>query len=375
MVSVIKFCRTLRENFKSILGIVLIITISLLLVWNLLVKPKQLQSIINSCAKEQHSFSAQISLGEKSLVQQDTNPDKEAGIKAFARGDCSGAIDKFNLSLQVNRNDPEALIYLNNAKARQQVGRLTIGVSVPIGSNSNVAKEILRGLAQAQDEVNHHGGIDGGKLLQVAIANDDNNPTEAVERANEFGKDGSILAVVGHNASEVSTAAASTYNKYRLLMISPTSYSNNFNGFTNFFRTAPSVSLLANRLSNYAIKTASKTNFLICIDPTTIDANAFQEEFSKGIKAAGGKINSTKCDLSVKGSKADALIYKAINSGANALLLYPHVDRIDDAISFAKAAHERRLAIFGNPSLYTYKTLDKGKTNVNGMGTIYTLAS
>lgn len=365
-VSVIKFCITLRKNFKIILMFFLILIIFLLLVGKFLVIPNQSQEIRNSCAKEQHSFGVEISLGEKTLVRQDTYPDKEAGVKAFASGDCGGAMDKFKLSLKVNRNDPEALIYLNNAKARQQVGRLTIGVSVPIGSNSDVAKEILRGVAQAQDELNRRGGING-KLFQVVIANDDNNPFKGVQRADEFGKDSSILAVIGHNASEVSIAAASTYNQYGLVMISPTSYSKNFDGFSSFFRTAPSVSLLADRLSNYAIKTASKTNFLICIDSKTIDGKAFDEEFSKRIEAAGGKINSTNCGLSVKSLKADAIISQAISSGANALLLYPHVDRIDDAISFAKAAHQRRLAILGNPSLYTYKTLDKGKTNFNGM--------
>ena len=318
------------------------------------------------CANEQHSFSDKISLGEKILVQQDTNPDKKAGVQAFTKGECKTAIDKFNAYWKVNRNDPEALIYLNNAKARQQVDHLTIAVSVPIGSNQNVANEILRGVAQAQDEVNRNNGING-KLLQVAIANDNNDPTEAVQRANEFVKDASILAVVGHNASNASIAAAPVYQQNGLVLISPTSYAENFSGISSFFRTAPSVSLMANRLSAYAIQTFGKTNFLICLDSNTIDGKAFNDEFVKAIKKADGKINSTSCDLSVDGLKADAIISQAISSGANILFLYPYVDKIEKAIYFAKAANQRRLPIFGNPTLYTYETLQKGKGDVNGM--------
>ncbi|HBY75884.1 MAG TPA: ABC transporter substrate-binding protein, partial [Cyanobacteria bacterium UBA11148] len=50
-----------------------------------------------------------------------------------------------------------------------------IAVSVPMESNLNKAQEILRGVAQAQNEVNRNGGING-MLLKVAIANDENDP-------------------------------------------------------------------------------------------------------------------------------------------------------------------------------------------------------
>jgi branched-chain amino acid transport system substrate-binding protein len=63
---------------------------------------------------------------------------------------------------------------LNNATASNG-SSLKIAVSVPIGSNPNVAQEILRGVRQAQDEVNNSGGINGAKL-QVEIVNDDNSP-------------------------------------------------------------------------------------------------------------------------------------------------------------------------------------------------------
>src|ERR687885_143122 len=57
-----------------------------------------------------------ISLGNKILVTADTNPYKQAGVQAFAKGDFATAYSKFEASLQANRNDPEALIYYNTAK-------------------------------------------------------------------------------------------------------------------------------------------------------------------------------------------------------------------------------------------------------------------
>ncbi|MEH2334637.1 ABC transporter substrate-binding protein [Nostoc sp.] len=256
---------------------------------------------VNLCAKDPYILNDRISLGEEILSkQQDTNPDKEAGVKAFLEGNCQLAIDKFNLSRQTNPTDPETLIYLNNAKARQQAEHVKIAVSVPIGTNPNVAKEMLRGIAQAQDEVNKSGGING-KALEVAIANDNNDPSEAVQLASRFVKDASILAVVGHNFSNASISAAPVYQKGGLVMISPTSYAQNLTSIGNYiFRTAPSVKSIADNVSNYAIKIAGKTNFLICVDYQGMDNQSFNSEFVKAIKAAGGQINSTECDISAR---------------------------------------------------------------------------
>ena len=136
-------------------------------------------------------------------MSQNTNSDKEKGIKAFSNGKFDEAIKHLRNSLRKHKNDPEALIYLNNTIAEQNAAlntgqKLKIAVSVPISMESNVALEVLRGVAQAQSELNCtleeisraveqtqsnlncRGGIQG-KLLQIAIANDEDNPA-IVER-------------------------------------------------------------------------------------------------------------------------------------------------------------------------------------------------
>jgi branched-chain amino acid transport system substrate-binding protein len=104
-------------------------------------------------------------------------------VEAFAKGDLKEAIAKLQSSLQQNPNDPEARIYLNNAKIGNSKA-LKIAISVPIGSNLNIAQEILRGAAQAQDEVNNSGGINGIPL-KLVIADDRNKPEISAQVATD----------------------------------------------------------------------------------------------------------------------------------------------------------------------------------------------
>ena len=311
------------------------------------------------------STSTRVSNGEKILVTADTNPDKVAGVQAFAKGDFVTATAKFKTSLLKYRNDPESLIYLNNSQA-QNSKSLKIAVSVPIGGNLDVAKEILRGVAQAQDEVNRGGGING-KLLQVAIASDDNDPTQAQQVATQFVKDSSILAVVGHNSSNSSIAAAPIYQQGGLVMISPSSTAQNLSGIGSYiFRTVPSNGSFAERLASYTIKTARKTNIAVCTDSKSIDTQSFRDEFIKGIVAGGGKVNSTNCDIASANFDPNALISQFISSGADSLVLAPNVDRINKALELA-AANNGKLTLFASHTLYTFQTLQVGKADVNGM--------
>ncbi|QSJ17092.1 amino acid ABC transporter substrate-binding protein [Nostoc sp. UHCC 0702] len=311
------------------------------------------------------STQERISLGEKILVTANTNADKEAGVKAFAKGDFVNAANYFKASLLKDRNDPETLIYLNNSQGDNSK-YVKIVVSVPIGGNLDVAKEILRGVAQAQDRINRTESING-KLLQVAIASDDNDPTLAQQLATQFVKDPSILAVVGHNASNASITAAPVYQQGGLVMISPTSFAQNLSGIGSYiFRTIPSISAVAERLSSYMIKTARKTNIGICVDSKAIDNVSFKDELVKGILAAGGKVNLTNCDFSASNFNPNAVISQFISSGADSLVLAPHVDRINKALELA-AANQGKLTVFGSPTLYTFQTLQVGKADVNGM--------
>lgn len=308
-----------------------------------------------------------ISLGDKILFQ-DQNPsnEKKAGIQAFAAEKYEMAIAHFQKSLQNIANDPETRIYLQNTLAARHGKVLKIAVSVPIGSNPNVAREILQGVAQAQDEVNNKGGIQG-YFLQIEIANDDNNPDIARKIANYFVSHKQILAVIGHNASDASVAACEIYQKGQLVNISPTSFSLKLSGCGSYvFRTAPNLRFLADSVSHYAINVAGTKNLAICVDEKAIDNQSFRDEFTSSTIAGGGNIVNIHCDFSAPDFDPHKIIVDAIINGADGLFLAPHIDRISKALDLAKA-NQGQLKLFASTSLYTLQTLQQGKATVNDL--------
>lgn len=310
------------------------------------------------------AIATRISLGNQLLVTSQTTPDKLAGIEAFGKGDYVVAIRKFEASLKQTRNDPETVIYLNNATPSSG-SSLKIAVSVPIGSNPNVAQEILRGVAQAQSEVNKSGGINGAKL-QVQIINDDNDPGVVKEVAKTLTKDPTILAVIGHNSSNASLEAAPIYQQEKLVMVTPTSFANNLSGFGSYiFRTVPNISIMAAPLAEYVVKTG-KTNIAICYDSQAPDNISFKDEFVAALTAAGGKLVPTVCDFSVPSFNPESAIADAVSKGAQGLMLAPHIDRIDRAIFLART-NQGKLPLYGSTTMYTFQTLKDGQKSVDGL--------
>ena len=307
-----------------------------------------------------------LSIGEKLLIAADQNPIKQSAIQAFATGDYRNAITKYDASLQIQRNDPEAWIYQNNAKAIASNNFLKIAVSIPIGGNLNVAKEILRGVAQVQEEVNSHGGIKG-KLLQVAIVNDDNNPLTAKKMARHLSQDDKILGVVGHNSTEASVAAAPIYQKSGLVMISPTTVGSSLSGAGSYiFRTTPDTRSTADILARYTVESARKSKIAICFASDAKASQSFKDAFEWSIVQAGGKVIETNCDFSQANFNPVDVPTQAISSGADALLLAPSIYNVNQAISVVQA-NKKRLPLLGNQTMYSFETLQQGSADANGI--------
>lgn len=305
-----------------------------------------------------------ISLGEELLIEENATTEKKRGIEAFANGDKQKAIQYFKNSLLQHPNDPETVIYLNNAQVGEKAFK--IAAIAPIGSNLNVAQEILRGVAQAQNEMNQKGGING-KKLQVAIVDDKNDPEIAKQIAETLVKDPQILAVVGHNASNASLAAAPIYQQGKLVMVSPTSMANNLSGIGNYiFRTVPTTKVMAEALADYAVKTARKTKMAFCVDSQAPDNVSFKDEFLAAFVRHGAQITPTVCDLSAPNFNASTAVNEAINNGADSLLISSHIDRLEGAIELARA-NQGKLALFSTPTMYTFKTLQDGQQDVQGL--------
>jgi branched-chain amino acid transport system substrate-binding protein len=326
-----------------------------------------------------------LSLGGQTLIPANTNAEKQAGMKAFAAGDWATASQKLQAALQIQRDDPEAWIYLNNAKALNQASTaggktIQIGVSVPtggsfvpIGGNSapivssfDTAQEILRGVAQAQDEVNQRGGVNGA-LVQVMIANDSNDPAIAQQIARAFVQNDKILAVVGHVANEVSIAAAPIYQTGRLVMVSPTSQAKRLSNMGNYiFRTTPSARFVAGILARHNLKNLNAKKLAICFDSRAEISQTLKAEMISAITADRGSVSAINCDFAAADFDAPLIMRQILDDGADSLLLAASVDRFTGAIEMAQA-NRGRLPMLGSPALYATRTLELGKSAVDGL--------
>ncbi|MEC4816365.1 MAG: ABC transporter substrate-binding protein, partial [Scytonema sp. PMC 1069.18] len=221
----------------------------------------QQKSSLIFCVRDQ----TKVSRGERTFFPNIKNPDRDQGLLAFEQGEYSKAAEFFKKALAVKPKDPEVLIYYNNARAKhkQQGSPLTLAVVVPADHAdqaddiSDKAKEVLRGVAQAQNQFNELGGFNG-QLLEIAIANDSNNPDKAQQVAQELVKDKTVLGVIGHFSSNATLAALGIYEKASLGIISSTSTSTLLTKDSKvFFRTVPSDATTGQTLAEYVWKNQS----------------------------------------------------------------------------------------------------------------------
>jgi branched-chain amino acid transport system substrate-binding protein len=300
------------------------------------------------------------SLGEHILIKAKATNEKQEGINAFANQDYQNAIALFQASLKQIPNDPETLIYLNNAQAATS-NPVKIAVVVPIGSDSNVAQEMLRGVAQAQAEFNSQGGN-----LQVEIVNDEDKPEIATQVANQIVKDTSILGLIGHYSSDATLAAAPVYQQNGLVAISPTSTSVSLAEAGDYiFRTVPSDLFAGNYLAQYFLEKLTKQKAAIFYNSESNYSNSLKEAFSTNLLNNGGEIVA-ESDVIAPNFNADEAVQQAKNQGAEALVLLTTSDTLNQTFDIV-AVNDRQLPLLGGDSIYTPQTLQTGGKNVVGM--------
>ena len=353
------------------------------LVWNYLnsnptVKVKE--DIGDLCGNVDEPMEQRFSAGEKLLIHSNPSPEKLAGIKAFANGDLDTAIKKLQASLS-KPNDPEALIYLNNAR----IGALksyTIAVPVPITSNPNGAVEILRGVAQAQDKINRTGGING-VALRVLIADDQGDEKAARKLAQHLADNPDVLGVVGHFASNVTHQAGEIYKQKQLVAISPISTAVNSAWLLNsnapifgnpyLFRTVPNDRQSAQALARYLWEQLKHEKAVVFFNSSNEYSKSLSSEFEKAFRGRGGQVVQT-FDVSKPDFNPTQRVQDAINSGAQALVLLTDTSQLDATLQVVKAngslsrqQNRQPLSLLAGDDIYTLKTLQEGKADADGM--------
>ncbi len=310
------------------------------------------------------SAQARFSQGEKLLIVEGASSDKQAAIQALGKGDFQQAVYLLEKSLQTNRNDPEALIYLNNARIGEAKS-YTIAVSVPIGSNVNTALEVLRGVAQSQNQINQTGGINGTPL-KVLIADDADNPEIAAQIAQKLTADNSILGVVGHTSSDTSLAAAAIYQKAGLVMISPISTSVKLSNFGDYiFRSVPSDFVAARALAESSLQKNPNVKAVVFFNSQSNYSQSLKSEFITALGLGGGQVVS-EFDLSSLTFTPSKSLQQAQQEGANLIALLGDSGTLDKALQVVQI-NGQKLPIVAGDDVYSPKTLDVGGKNALGM--------
>lgn len=317
-----------------------------------------------NASDSQLSIEQRLSTGKKLLIPDGSSQKKQEAVQAIASLNYNTAISNLEASLQGNPNDPEALIYLNNARIGDQKSYM-IAVAAPIGSEINYALEILRGVAQAQNEINQKGGI-SGIPLKVLIANDDNQAEIASQIASLLAKNSEVLGVIGHSSSDVTIAASKVYQQNQLVAISPTSTSVQLSGIgSNIFRTVPSDRFAANALARYMLGKLQKKKAAIFFNSSSNYSKSLKNEFTTAIYGDGGQIVS-EFDLANPNFNAADSVEKAIAQGAEVIMLASDLSTIDKTLQVVQI-NAKRLSLLAGDDVYTAKILQIGGAGSTNM--------
>ncbi len=315
------------------------------------------------------NFEDDLSCGEEILIPGSALEAKQQAVKAFAERNYIAAIEFLESARLQQGNDPESLIYLNNAKlAVQNADAYTIAVVAPILGDTqalNSGMEILRGVAQAQDAINKSDAKINGKGLIVIIADDANEPQKAVRKAEDLARIGQVLGVVGHFSSDITLETAPVYEENQLVAVSPTStYALLSDRNKFFFRTVPSDTATAQALASYLINQYSDLpKVAIFHNPNSAYSESIRNQFTNNLSAGGGTVfkdNDEKFDFSRTSFNASNALEFADRQEVNALALFPNSSTRAEAIEVVKANGEYNFPIIAADSVYNEYTLKFG---------------
>jgi eukaryotic-like serine/threonine-protein kinase len=328
-----------------------------------------------------------LSCGEESLLKYSTPRLKQRGVDEFAKSNYREAFNFFKRSWnQEIRKDPETLIYMNNALLKaKNIEYYTIAIAIPVKKNDreqldiDLAKEILRGVAQAQTEFNlkflsselepNLVGLDiqkqqtiKGKGLQVIIADDANVKEESIARANSLVKIPDILGVIGHYTNKLTTYTVDIYNQNNLVLISSGSTTEEIteNPRKFFFRTVPSTKVSVEVFVKYLIEQQGQTKIAGFYNPASESTSSFWEEFQKQFKERRGSVaNIAEFDISKNDFDVKKAIEEVGETGKTTIVVNPSHDgkSLEKAIALFQANLDRNWVV-GTGGMYSPKTLE-----------------
>ncbi len=303
-----------------------------------------------------------LSLGEMLISPIPSTPVKQAGIDQIKAGNFLAAVRLLELARRIDKSDPETLIYLNNARIGQAQA-YTIAVVVPLRTQPPQSLEVLRGVAQAQDQLNRGNGI----KLKVAIASDNANSDLARRIAQQLVDNPTVLGVIGHGTSDTTYAAGEIYQTGELVAISPVSSAKDLSGFSRFmFRTMPSDEFPAKKLAAHMVTQLKKRKAVIFFNSANRYSRSLKDSFKDALYYGDKGEVVSEIDFNDPSFEAASSLTQAMKKGAEVIFLAPNSEFSDRALLVINA-NQKRLPILAGDALYTPRILNEIGDRAAGM--------
>jgi ABC-type branched-subunit amino acid transport system substrate-binding protein len=322
-----------------------------------------------------------ISCGEESLFHKlEKGSNKHQGIESIKQHKYEKASKYFKLAIDNNKADAETLIYLNNAELEYQKSEFyTIAVVAPIDANPDLSMEILRGVAQAQTEINHSKVKINGKGIRVLIGDDANKEDIAKKVAESLLTRSKILGVVGHYASEMSLLGSPIYQKDDLVLVSYGSTSTDLSPYGLlpehiFFRTIPNTVVAAVSLASYLSSRSDRSKIVVTYNPNSPFSRSLYDWFQLSVKAGKGEIVGT-VNLCQEQKEFMNELQQILDRGVTAIALFPEAIRICnysyENVENTLISMGKKYQIVGSWGLVRLSTLSKAGKEVLGKLVLY----
>ena len=335
----------------------------------------------SSCSQQ---IQDNISCGEEILDPQSLGSIRNIGAKYYQKKDYQAALNYFRDSWQKERRDAETLIYLNNTLLETiKADYYTVMVAVPLSSqagininNSRVGQDFLRGIAQAQTEINLNllqshqvtkqtlpgqdfltaRSIDenNSKGLKIVIVDDGNNQEQAQKAATAIANKPKILGVVGHYTSEMTLATVDIYKQANLAQISFGTTTKELTLYprSNFFRVVYSNPEEAEAIVNSLDQINSKEQKVaVFYNPRSEYSNYFWIEIRDMLQQKGIEVVKV-FDIAHPQFSTQFALKQTEKLQANILLLLPDgqvTNSLANAIEIIKNDNGKSLILGGNP--------------------------
>lgn len=189
------------------------------------------------------------------------------------------------------------------------------------GRFSDLGTAGRNGALLAVEEANESGGVNG-RAIELITRDDKQDPASAVQADRELIAAG-VTAIIGHMTSSMTLAALSLINEEQVLMVSPTTSTEELTGIDDyFFRVSATYKEETHSLAGQAFHTRGLREIAALYDLVNRGyTEGFYNNFKEEFERLGGRIIFSKVFTSSKDLSFSALTAEILSTEAEGVLI------------------------------------------------------